>query len=176
MKGYRGVLIIMNKLNQIKKELFSNQNGKCFFCGKEMPIQYFELEHLQPKLLGGEDSINNLVLSCKMCNHKRVGKRPFCEIDFNLYILQLLKQRDDFRNIKREALISDKERYIVDILVEQRLENKWHKVIIELKTTPIFTSSRLNEILNILLTQLSQQKNSFKTLKYQCFLTNKYAS
>jgi len=139
---------------KIKNELYEKQDGKCFYCGELLTPNNMQLDHFYPKSLGRINSINNLVLTCSKCNSQKSNHSPFLEIEFVNFIAKILEKRKDFRNLKKESLISQELRYKADIFVEQKINNKWVPVLIEIKTTPTFTSNRLFKIIN--------QLNSYK--------------
>ncbi|WGH76652.1 HNH endonuclease domain-containing protein [Tenacibaculum tangerinum] len=141
-----------------KQKLYEEQNGKCFFCDREFPIEVFTFDHLLPRSLSGDDSANNLVLSCAECNARRGNKMPFREIELIYFLTQLLDKHPDYRNISQEALLSKDVRYRADIIAEHKENGKWRKVLIELKSTPTFTSRRLEEVVH----QLNNYKSVLK--------------
>lgn len=47
--------------------IFNLLNGKCFYCGCDIDIDTFHLDHFTPKSLGGRAK-DNLVPSCPECN------------------------------------------------------------------------------------------------------------
>lgn len=141
-----------------KHRIYEEQNGKCFFCEKEYPINVFTFDHLIPRSHYGDTSSNNIVLSCPECNMRRSNKMPFTEIELVSFLRQLLDRHPDFRNIKQEALLSNEIRYRADIIAEQRINGKWKKILIELKSIPTFTSTRLESVVN----QLNNYKSYIK--------------
>ena len=80
----------MKSKRNIRDELYKEQQGKCFFCGENFNISELDLDHLSPRSFGGDDTENNIVLSCRMCNMQRSNKVPFREIEFNFFISQIL--------------------------------------------------------------------------------------
>jgi hypothetical protein len=54
---------------EIREYLLEKWNRTCAYCGeKDVPLQ---VEHIQPRALGGTDRLSNLTLSCKACNIKK---------------------------------------------------------------------------------------------------------
>jgi len=53
-------------------EVFKRDGFRCVYCGKTPPAVLLEIDHIQPKALGGKDNIQNLVTACFDCNR---GKR-----------------------------------------------------------------------------------------------------
>ena len=57
--------------NRIK--LLEEHNGYCSYCGSSDGP--FEIDHVLPVALGGEDVIENLVVACRCCNRSK-GSKP----------------------------------------------------------------------------------------------------
>jgi hypothetical protein len=152
----------MKNRKELKKYLIEEQQGKCFFCTNDFTDENLIFDHLFPKSLGGENSENNIVLSCYGCGVSRGDKIPFREVEFTYFISQILEKRKDFRNIKQEVLLSKNTHFRGDIFIEQKIDNEWRKVLIELKVSPTFTSSRLNNILSQLSTYKSEIDENVK--------------
>ncbi len=51
-----------------RREVFERSGGRCFYCGGEVTIEAFQVEHQQPRALGGGDDLLNLVAACEPCN------------------------------------------------------------------------------------------------------------
>lgn len=64
----------MNKIRRM--ELFKRQNKRCYYCGKPTRFKQWTVDHVIPKMLGGQNNISNLVGSCKLCNTMKGGKTP----------------------------------------------------------------------------------------------------
>jgi 5-methylcytosine-specific restriction endonuclease McrA len=43
----------------------------CRYCGKYLHLKDMTIDHLIPPLRGGDNSLKNLVLSCKLCNQDK---------------------------------------------------------------------------------------------------------
>ncbi|MFZ4462486.1 MAG: HIT domain-containing protein [Bacteroidales bacterium] len=82
----------------IKYEVLKRAQFRCELCGISADEKALEVDHIEPKNLGGEDSINNYQALCYSCNamkrdtdntdfrgnadkyHKRQLDCPFCEV------------------------------------------------------------------------------------------------
>lgn len=54
---------------EVREYLLEKFNRKCCYCGKEsVPL---EIEHITPKSRGGTNRIDNLCISCRMCNETK---------------------------------------------------------------------------------------------------------
>ena len=60
---------------QNKHVLFGQQEGRCNGCRSEFPFRIFEVDHVIPQRVGGQDNIENLQLLCAHCNRVK-GDRP----------------------------------------------------------------------------------------------------
>lgn len=54
-----------------KRALFSNQSGRCMYCGIKRNINEFDIDHKNPHSRGGSDSLRNLQLLCRTCNTRK---------------------------------------------------------------------------------------------------------
>lgn len=54
-----------------KRNKFGEQKGKCLGCGKTYEFVSFQMDHVMPKALGGEDEEENFQLLCGPCNRKK---------------------------------------------------------------------------------------------------------
>ena len=55
-----------------KRQILMDIHGAhCFYCG-DTP-EYYEIDHVHPKSRGGDDTLNNMVLSCVRCNQTKGG-------------------------------------------------------------------------------------------------------
>jgi 5-methylcytosine-specific restriction endonuclease McrA len=58
---------------EIREYLLEKWHRKCAYCGKQdVPLQ---VEHIQPRALGGSNRVSNLTLACESCNTRK-GAKP----------------------------------------------------------------------------------------------------
>lgn len=57
-----------NLRNSLRERIYSQLDGHCAYCGAEIDIEYFHVDHKNPKSKGGLDSPDNLVPACTDCN------------------------------------------------------------------------------------------------------------
>lgn len=138
-----------------KFTLYDDQEGKCYFCKMEFPIESLHLEHLFPRSKSTKDLLKNLVLCCPKCNANRVNI-PLREIELIHILRQLLDRHPDFRNITQEGFMRKGSDFRADIIAEQKINNKWIKLLIEIKSFPTFISEKLSN----LATQLKSYKDN----------------
>lgn len=65
----------LNIDERVRKYIFDRDLGCCRYCGKSEPP--FHIDHVYPVSKGGETTIENLVLACKMCNNSKRAKIIF---------------------------------------------------------------------------------------------------
>ena len=58
--------------------MFARDEYRCAYCGQIFPAEELTVDHVQPRLRGGDRSAGNLVTACKGCNtlkgHRRVAE------------------------------------------------------------------------------------------------------
>jgi site-specific DNA-methyltransferase (adenine-specific) len=74
---------------EIKKFLYQKQQHKCNGCGREFPIDLFDIDHIVPKACGGGDYLENYQLLCRTCNTTK-GARP---MEFLLQRIDLIRKK-----------------------------------------------------------------------------------
>ena len=50
---------------------FKREQGKCFYCGIDVPIEKSTLDHIIPVVKGGRTKFTNLVYCCEPCNYEK---------------------------------------------------------------------------------------------------------
>ncbi len=53
---------------KVRFEVFKRDHFRCQYCGRTPPVVTLELDHVMPVASGGDNSLGNLVASCKDCN------------------------------------------------------------------------------------------------------------
>ena len=66
----------MRKPRMTRKALFLRDDDTCQYCGKKLPREGLNIDHVVPRARGGKSSWTNLVLSCLDCNHRKGSKSP----------------------------------------------------------------------------------------------------
>jgi 5-methylcytosine-specific restriction endonuclease McrA len=59
-----------------RKNIWLRDKGACQYCGTDVTINSYEIEHVTPKSQGGMTAWKNVVTSCKKCNQKKGAKTP----------------------------------------------------------------------------------------------------
>ncbi|MFA5300032.1 MAG: HNH endonuclease signature motif containing protein [Lutibacter sp.] len=59
---------------KIREQIFKKYNGKCAYCGCELPKNW-QIDHIHPKHNKGTDDFENLNPACFACNNYKNGNR-----------------------------------------------------------------------------------------------------
>ena len=59
----------------LRERIFARDRYACVYCGAVLPFERLTLDHVQPRMRGGDNSPGNLVTACAPCNTAK-GSRP----------------------------------------------------------------------------------------------------
>ncbi len=59
-----------------RKNLMLRDSHQCQYCGKRPPIRDLNIDHVLPRSRGGDDTWENLVTACRVCNLRKGWKTP----------------------------------------------------------------------------------------------------
>jgi 5-methylcytosine-specific restriction endonuclease McrA len=59
-----------------RKNLMLRDAHQCQYCGKRPPIRDLNIDHVLPRSRGGDDTWENLVTACRVCNLRKGWKTP----------------------------------------------------------------------------------------------------
>ncbi len=62
------------KLN--RRNLYARDGNRCQYCGRQFPTRELTVDHVTPRVLGGQHSWTNLVCACVKCNARKGGRTP----------------------------------------------------------------------------------------------------
>src|SRR5947208_5363384 len=48
--------------------IFERDEYRCVYCGQQFPSEELTIDHVQPRVRGGDRSEGNLVTACRACN------------------------------------------------------------------------------------------------------------
>ena len=57
-----------------RRNLYLRDQGQCQYCGAQLSLKNFTLDHIHPRSKHGGHSWENLVVSCRPCNRKKANK------------------------------------------------------------------------------------------------------
>ena len=59
-----------------RRNIYARDESSCQYCGRKFPTKELSLDHVIPRVQGGEDSWDNLVCACVRCNARKGGRTP----------------------------------------------------------------------------------------------------
>ena len=59
-----------------RRNIYARDGNRCQYCGNKFPIKELSLDHVLPRVQGGEESWTNLVCACVKCNARKGGRTP----------------------------------------------------------------------------------------------------
>ena len=72
----------LQRYSKMKRELIHQKySGKCAYCGKDITVKSMQIDHMTSKYHGGTNDIENLMPTCRRCNHYKRAEdlEPFRE-------------------------------------------------------------------------------------------------
>ncbi len=75
------IQITPTNTNVLRYKLWSQQQENCLYCGQQILLENidnrsFQIDHIVPRSIWGDDSINNKVLVCDNCNQRKKNQLP----------------------------------------------------------------------------------------------------
>ncbi len=66
-------------------QIFARDDFQCVYCGERFEPEALTVDHVQPRMRGGDRSGGNLVTACGACNARKAGTRlaDFLRVDAN---------------------------------------------------------------------------------------------
>jgi 5-methylcytosine-specific restriction endonuclease McrA len=61
-----------------RDQIFARDGHRCVYCGEVFPAEELTVDHVQPRVRGGDRSGGNLVTACRGCNTLK-GHRKLAE-------------------------------------------------------------------------------------------------
>jgi len=101
---------------KLRFEVFKRDSFTCQYCGRKAPNVLLEVDHIKPVAEGGDNSLINLVTSCKECNRGK-GKRELSDSSMVEKQTKQLEENQEKEN-QLKMMISWKESQ-TDILDKQ---------------------------------------------------------
>jgi 5-methylcytosine-specific restriction endonuclease McrA len=58
-----------------REQIFERDDYRCVYCGERFDVGELTVDHVQPRMRGGDHSSGNLVTACCACNARKAGLR-----------------------------------------------------------------------------------------------------
>lgn len=58
-----------------REAVFARDRYRCVYCGEVFPVEQLSVDHVQPRVRGGDRSGGNLVTACGGCNTRKGHRR-----------------------------------------------------------------------------------------------------
>lgn len=59
----------------LRERIFARDGFRCVYCARVLPGEQLTLDHVQPRMRGGDNTPGNLVTACAACNTRK-GSAP----------------------------------------------------------------------------------------------------
>jgi 5-methylcytosine-specific restriction endonuclease McrA len=59
----------------LRERIIARDEGRCAYCGEVFPEPQLTIDHVEPRMRGGDQSEGNLVTACRACNTRK-GSAP----------------------------------------------------------------------------------------------------
>ncbi len=57
----------------LRAEIFARDDQTCVYCGRRAPDVELSVDHVEPRMRGGDNSAGNVVTACVDCNRAKGG-------------------------------------------------------------------------------------------------------
>jgi 5-methylcytosine-specific restriction endonuclease McrA len=54
-----------------RDRVFERDDFRCVYCGNQFAAEELSLDHVEPRVRGGDQSTGNLVTACRGCNNRK---------------------------------------------------------------------------------------------------------
>ena len=91
------------------REAVINKFGfKCAYCGCEITLKTMQVDHIVPKISGGNDAIENLFPACRVCNNwKLFHDLEVFRRELSLQVERLNLRSSNYRIAKKYGLVTE---------------------------------------------------------------------
>ncbi|MBX6363909.1 MAG: HNH endonuclease [Gemmatimonadetes bacterium] len=66
-----------------RERVFRRDRNRCVYCGVVYPVTELTVDHVQPRVRGGDHSDGNLVTCCRACNAAKGGEAAWSFLSRN---------------------------------------------------------------------------------------------
>lgn len=164
----------MSLSKKLRFEVFKRDGFKCSYCGQAPPAVVLEVDHVEPKSLGGKDEINNLITACFDCNRGKTNV-PLSSIPPKISEnIEALKEREEQLKEYRKYLKKIESRINGDIrkvskIYEDKYEGWTFSDSFKMSIKRFLESLPVNEIEDSILIAINKfPSDKDKVLNYFC--------
>lgn len=93
----------MGVSKKMREAVYAKYEGRCGYCGNPIEYKDMQIDHIQPQRCMGTDDIDNLMPTCRLCNHYKRGNSLY---QFKHWLLGGLIER-----IRKMYIVRVAERY-----------------------------------------------------------------
>jgi len=86
--------------------LFRRDGYICLYCGEELPVRLLTRDHVAPLSRGGKDTWENVVSSCRACNHRKAD-RLLDELGMKLLAVPYVPNRAEGLILANRRILAD---------------------------------------------------------------------
>lgn len=54
-----------------RERIFRRDDFRCVYCAQQLPAELLTVDHVEPRMRGGDNSEGNLVTACRACNTRK---------------------------------------------------------------------------------------------------------
>lgn len=73
-----------------RQRILARDGYRCVYCGQTLPAEELTIDHVEPRMRGGDHSDGNLVACCAACNTAKAGRPAWA------YLARRPQQRANF--------------------------------------------------------------------------------
>lgn len=96
-----------------KTGLFRRDQNMCAYCGQQYRSDELSRDHVIPQSHGGPTSWENMVTSCKPCNHLK-GDRTLEQIGWQLLYVPYKPCRNEFLILQNRRILADQMDFLIN--------------------------------------------------------------
>lgn len=74
----------------LRERVFARDGYRCVYCGNAFVAEQLTLDHVQPRMRGGDSSEGNLVTACAACNTRKGSQAAWA------FLAELPEERANF--------------------------------------------------------------------------------
>jgi CRISPR/Cas system Type II protein with McrA/HNH and RuvC-like nuclease domain len=93
-----------NAVSSRRERVLLRDHLRCVYCGEQFPAEELTLDHVEPRMRGGDDSEGNLVSCCAACNRLKGGQAAWS------FLSRRPEQRERFMTAVAESDASHAQR------------------------------------------------------------------